>query len=521
MTQAAEVKLHDNGQPELDSTTAQTLPTAAEAHIQPEMARLLEMTQANGSSLTPREINAQLDRVLHDYDELTAQYAANNRRIDSELAAISQSGASLSSSLHLLNADMRQHNEHLDGQFAATENRFIHVEQETASLRDGLQISRQEIQDLQIQAHNGHSATETLRGNVEALRGETYSRLADTVQHFEQRLADENGRVGREISRLDNHLERVDALLQAQERILGEQRQRLDQFDITYQLLDSATRGNKQRIEVVRAETVKEHALAATRIDGLSALQREHHAEFQQLQGLVGVLKAETQRLEQAIVSVASDLTAHRTGTQEQFKRTHLALGGLLLLSALGFAAVKWWPAFAPASTQQALAQNQAQLAEINGQVAGLSTQETAQQAINARQQATLDQVSGQVASLEKSLNDLRAAMRRMPAPVAGAGILHDSQWLQRQNPKAYTVQLLTSPSETDMARFIDQNVDRLALNSLAFSVSDNQRERYNLFFGVFNSPTQARAAIAALPPALQSNRPWVRSLGSVQKSLR
>ncbi len=82
-------------------------------------------------------------------------------------------------------------------------------------------------------------------------------------------------------------------------------------------------------------------------------------------------------------------------------------------------------------------------------------------------------------------------------------------------------MQLLTSPSETDMARFIDQNVDRLALNSLAFSVSDNQRERYNLFFGVFNSPTQARAAIAALPPALQSNRPWVRSLGSVQKSLR
>jgi len=37
--------------------------------------------------------------------------------------------------------------------------------------------------------------------------------------------------------------------LQAQERILGEQQQRLDQFDITYQLLDSATRGNKQRIE--------------------------------------------------------------------------------------------------------------------------------------------------------------------------------------------------------------------------------------------------------------------------------
>jgi septal ring-binding cell division protein DamX len=71
------------------------------------------------------------------------------------------------------------------------------------------------------------------------------------------------------------------------------------------------------------------------------------------------------------------------------------------------------------------------------------------------------------------------------------------------------------------MARFIDQNVNQLALNSLAFSVGNNQRERYNLFFGVFNTAAQARAAIAALPPALQGNRPWVRSFASVQESLR
>jgi hypothetical protein len=327
--------------------------------------------------------------------------------------------------------------------------------------------------------------------------------------------------VGGEISRLDSHLAQVDALLKAQERILDEQRQRLDQFDITYRLLDSATRGNKQRIEAVRAETVKEHALVETRIDGLGALQREHYAEFQQLQGLVGVLKAETQRLDLAIVSVANDLATHRSGTQEQFKRTHLALGGLLLLSALGFAAVKWWPAFAPASAEQALAQNQAQLVDISGQVASLSTLESAQQAVVAQQQAALEQVSGQVADLEKSLNDLRAAVRKMRAPVGGSGVLHDSQWLLRQNPKAFTVQLLTSPSQADMARFIDQNVNQLALNSLAFSVGNNQRERYNLFFGVFNTAAQARAAIAALPPALQGNRPWVRSFASVQESLR
>ena len=100
--------------------------------------------------------------------------------------------------------------------------------------------------------------------------------------------------------------------------------------------------------------------------------------------------------------------------------------------------------------------------------------------------------------------------------------MLHDSRWLLQQNPKAYTVQLVTSPSEADMARFIDRNVDQLALDSLAFSVTGHdQRARYNLFFGVFPTITQARAAIAALPPELRANRPWVRQFRSIQDSVR
>ena len=62
----------------------------------------------------------------------------------------------------------------------------------------------------------------------------------------------------------------------------------------------------------------------------------------------------------------------------------------------------------------------------------------------------------------------------------------------------------------------------RQALGSLAFSVTEQgQRESYNLFFGVFPTITQARAAIATLPPELRTNRPWVRQFQSVQDSLR
>jgi septal ring-binding cell division protein DamX len=72
------------------------------------------------------------------------------------------------------------------------------------------------------------------------------------------------------------------------------------------------------------------------------------------------------------------------------------------------------------------------------------------------------------------------------------------------------------------MARFIDRNVEQLALGSLAFSVTErDQRQQYNLFVGVFNTISQARAAIAALPAELRANRPWVRQIQSVQESLR
>lgn len=480
MTQTAELVLPNDVQPEtvptepLDELATQT------PAIEPRMAQLLELTQANGSSLMPKEINAQLDRLLRDYDELTALYAENNRRIDQELAEIRQSGGALSSQVHQLGADLQQQGRSLDGHAAATEKR------------------------------------------IDAVRGEARTWLADSEQRWNTQLANQNARISSDLAQIDAGLGSLHGLFKAQEQIIAEQRARLDQFDITYQLLDTATRGNKHRIEVVREQAEKQHAIVEARIDGLSALQREHHAELQTLQSLVGVLQSETERLDEKIGRVATALADHQGDTREQFKWTHRAIAGLLLLTVAGFALVKWLPAFAPAGSESAMAQNQARISEVSSQVAALSARETARQEHESRQQASIDQVSNQVSDLEKSLGDLRAAVQKLQVQGIGAGVLHDSQWLLEQNPKAYTVQLVTSPSQADMARFIDRNVKRLALDSLAFSVSEReQRTDYQLFFGVFSTVTQARAAIAALPPELHVNGPWVRQFQSVQTSLR
>lgn len=479
MTKTAELPLPATDQ--LESPSADPLATEI-PEIKPKMARLLELTQANGSSVTPREINAQLDRVLRDYDELTALYAENNRRIDSELAELRQSGGAISTRMHQLGADLQQQGQALAGRTAAAEQR------------------------------------------IDVIRDETRVWLADSEQRWDARLASNNARIGADLARLDAGIGSLDGLLKAQERILAEQHARLDQFDITCELLDTATRGNKSRIEAVREEAQRQHAIVAARLDGLAALQREHYAEFQTLQGLVGVLQTETRRLDEEIAKVAVALDGHRRETGDRFKRTHLALAALLLLAVAGFAMVKWVPAFAPASTESALADSRSRIAEVGSQVAALAAQGTARDEADARQQASIEQVSGKVSGIEKSLGDLRSAVRklRMQNAANAAGVVRDGQWLLQQNPRAYTVQLVASPSEAELARFIERNADRLALDSLAISVTEQgQRDRYNLYFGVFPTSSQARAAIADLPPELRANKPWVRQFQTIQNSLR
>ena len=88
-------------------------------------------------------------------------------------------------------------------------------------------------------------------------------------------------------------------------------------------------------------------------------------------------------------------------------------------------------------------------------------------------------------------------------------------------NPKAYTVKLVTSPSQAEKSRFIDPNIAHLALDSLAFSDRGNQRERNDPFFGAFDTAAQTRTAIAALLLALVVDRPGVRQFDSIQESIR
>ena len=227
---------------------APALAPEAEPKIEPQMALLLEFTQKNQSSVTPKEINATLASVLKNYDELTARYAENSEKIDAELENIRQNGSAVSEQLQQLHADLQQQRQ----AFSALETSTSH--------------------------------------SVQALQNDLEIRLNENNSQWQGQLTDLHSTLDGNIGALDARLSALNGLLTTQERIIQEQSTRLDQFNAAQALLDTATRGNRSRIEVVREQAQNQHAVLLTQIAGLRALQNERYAEFQKVQTLVDEL---------------------------------------------------------------------------------------------------------------------------------------------------------------------------------------------------------------------------------------
>lgn len=455
--------------------------------IEPKMAQVLTLAKKNNTSLTPGEINDHLARILQSYDELTALYAKNTQRIDEELGSIRQAGAAVTGQLQQFNTDLQHQASALTSLSAATDTG---------------------IQSVQTELQHG---------------------LLGVESRAKAQFSSVQSRIDEDVSRLDTGLDSLEKMLEFQQRIIDEQTLRLDQFDATYELLDTATRGNRKRIEVVREEAEKQHAILTTQVQGLAAFQREHYQEFDEVRKLVGSLQAQAQRLDRALQTVTSDLRAHVELTRKTFKWTHGAAAGLLLLTVGGFAAVKWMPAFVPASTEQAIARSEQDVALINTELTRLPPLESRADA----QASQIDQLANGIAALKASMGDLKKSVGKLNIKVDDATMqaaasslggvpLSNTQWVLQQSPKAFTVQLTGVGSPEEMAAFVRQNSEQLASAPLSYTITQpGGQYRYNLFYGVFANADEARAAIDALPASVRSQKPWVRQLSAVQSAAR
>jgi septal ring-binding cell division protein DamX len=95
---------------------------------------------------------------------------------------------------------------------------------------------------------------------------------------------------------------------------------------------------------------------------------------------------------------------------------------------------------------------------------------------------------------------------------------MHGEDWIARQAPDHYTLQVMSSGNEAALAALLER--EQLSGEVAYFKVIADGKPRYTAIYGVFATQAQAEAARAQLPPTLQAANPWVRKLGDVQKLL-
>lgn len=94
---------------------------------------------------------------------------------------------------------------------------------------------------------------------------------------------------------------------------------------------------------------------------------------------------------------------------------------------------------------------------------------------------------------------------------------LYSNQWIRAQRSTNYTLQLMSGNAEADLQEFLR----RWELSG-EIAITHTQRRGknwYSLLYGVYSNYNEAQDAAKKLPPHM--GKPWIRTLGSVQKDFR
>jgi septal ring-binding cell division protein DamX/type II secretory pathway predicted ATPase ExeA len=101
------------------------------------------------------------------------------------------------------------------------------------------------------------------------------------------------------------------------------------------------------------------------------------------------------------------------------------------------------------------------------------------------------------------------------PVPVQ-----HDAQtaWLWGQDPRHYTLQLMSGKNESAIKSYIKQN--KLEGKAVYFKSYKDHQSRFVLIFGSYPNRTQALSATKSLPDSIQNSKPWARTFASIHSEL-
>jgi len=110
------------------------------------------------------------------------------------------------------------------------------------------------------------------------------------------------------------------------------------------------------------------------------------------------------------------------------------------------------------------------------------------------------------------------AALEYQMSEIPAGGIRRED-WLLQQQADGYTIQIASVVSENDMVNFLkDNNLDN---NTAYIQVVINDVTRYNAFYGVYDSYSEAELSIQTLPNAVLRANPWTRNFRILQNMIK
>jgi DamX protein len=97
--------------------------------------------------------------------------------------------------------------------------------------------------------------------------------------------------------------------------------------------------------------------------------------------------------------------------------------------------------------------------------------------------------------------------------------IAHDLDWLRKQEPANFVIQLVGTRSAAAASKFVDEH--KLRSEGAWFLTSHENKPWYVVVYGMYPDNASARVAIKTLPEALRAGSPWPRSVASVVENAR
>jgi septal ring-binding cell division protein DamX len=104
---------------------------------------------------------------------------------------------------------------------------------------------------------------------------------------------------------------------------------------------------------------------------------------------------------------------------------------------------------------------------------------------------------------------------------VLESKIAATSDWLAREAPETFTIQLLGTNDATLLRFHLNELGNLIEMNKIfVYRTTANQKPFLTVLFGSFNSYRAAQEALDKLPESLKVNRPFLRTVGGIREEI-